>query len=152
MSALLADHTAEIDEIAAHLVPRASQLTRLLLSGGRRTLTRAEGGLLSTLTAGPRRITELAATEVLAQPTVTQLVDRLEKRGLVVRARDRRDRRVVLVSITPDGREELERTREEYRIALRAAAADLPAEDVEALVAATRVLERLIDAVQERRT
>jgi DNA-binding MarR family transcriptional regulator len=34
---------------------------------------------------------------------VTRLVDRLEKRGFVARARDTRDRRVVLLRITPDG-------------------------------------------------
>jgi DNA-binding MarR family transcriptional regulator len=148
---VLSDRIAAIDEIAAHLLPRASQLTRLLLGTGSRTLTRAEGGLLSTLSAGPRRITELAATEVLAQPTVTQLVDRLQQRGLVQRDRDAIDRRVVLVSITDAGRAELEQTRAEYRVQLRAAAADLPDADVDALLRATRTLERLIDAVQERR-
>jgi len=148
---LATDRSARIDEVAADLLPRASQLTRLLLSGGSRTLTRAEGGLLSTLAAGPRRITELAVSEVLAQPTVTQLVDRLQRRGLVERARDARDGRVVLVSITDAGRAALEGTREEYRVTLRAAAADLPDADLDALVAATRALERLIDAVQERR-
>ncbi len=150
-ASVLTDRTAAIDEIAAHLVPRASQLMRLLLGSGPRTLTRAEGGLLSTLSAGPRRVTELAVSEVLAQPTVTQLVDRLQGRGLVERSRDRKDGRVVLVSITEAGRAELEHTREAYRVALRAAAADLPAQDVAALVAATRALERLIDAVQEGR-
>jgi DNA-binding MarR family transcriptional regulator len=148
---LATDRSARIDEVAADLLPRASQLTRLLLSGGSRTLTRAEGGLLSTLAAGPRRITELAVSEVLAQPTVTQLVDRLQRRGLVERTRDARDGRVVLVSITDAGRAALEGTREEYRVTLRAAAADLPDADLDALVAATRALERLIDAVQERR-
>lgn len=148
---LATDRSARIDEVAADLLPRASQLTRLLLSGGSRTLTRAEGGLLSTLAAGPRRITELAVSEVLAQPTVTQLVDRLQRRGLVERARDARDGRVVLVSITDAGRAALEGTREEYRVTLRAAAADLPDADLDALVDATRALERLIDAVQERR-
>jgi len=148
---LATDRSARIDEVAADLLPRASQLTRLLLSGGSRTLTRAEGGLLSTLAAGPRCITELAVSEVLAQPTVTQLVDRLQRRGLVERTRDARDGRVVLVSITDVGRAALEGTREEYRVTLRAAAADLPDADLDALVAATRALERLIDAVQERR-
>jgi len=148
---LLTDRTAALDEIAAHLVPRASQLTRLLLSRGSRPLTRAEGGLLSTLSAGPRRITELAATEVLAQPTVTQLVDRLQKRGLVQRDRDASDGRVVLVSITDAGRATLEQLRDEYRAQLRTAAADLPDDELAALLRATEALQHLIDAVQETR-
>lgn len=143
--------TAAIDEIAAHLVPRVSQLMRLLLHSSSRTLTRAEGGLLSTLTAGPRRITELAATEVLAQPTVTQLVDRLQRRGLVDRARDPGDGRVVLVTVTDAGRAALEQMRDEYRAVLRAAADDLPDTDLTALVTATHALAHLIDAVQESR-
>jgi DNA-binding MarR family transcriptional regulator len=150
-AALLADRAAAIDEIATNLLPRASQLTRLLLSTGSRALTRTEGGLLSTLTGGPRRITELAATEVLAQPTVTQLVDRLQKRGLVERARDARDGRVVLVSITAAGRETLGQLRAEYRALLREAAGDLPEEELAALVRATDTLQRLIDAVQDAR-
>lgn len=148
---VLADRAAAIDEIATQLVPRASQLTRLLLGSGSRTLTRAEAGLLSTLTAGSRRITELAATEVLAQPTVTQLVDRLQRRGLVDRARDPGDGRVVLVSITDAGQAALERVRDEYRAALRAAAGDLADAELAALVTATHALAHLINAVHESR-
>ena len=150
-AALLTARTAAVDEIATYLVPRASQLTRLLLSRGSRTITRAEGGLLSTLHAGPRRITELAATEVLAQPTVTQLVDRMQKRGLVERGRDASDGRVVLVSITEAGREALAQVRAEYRAQLRDAVEDLPDVELAALVSATESLKRLIDAVQESR-
>jgi DNA-binding MarR family transcriptional regulator len=148
---LVTDRAAAIDEIVTNLVPRASLLTRLLLSTGSRSLTRAEGGLLSTLTAGPRRVTELAVSEVLAQPTVTQLVDRLQKRGLVERARDRDDGRVVLVSITAAGREALDQVRAEYRTVLRQAAGELPQEELDALVQATETLQRLIDAVQGSR-
>lgn len=145
------DRSTAIDEIATNLVPRASQLTRLLLGSGSRALSRAEGGLLSTLTAGPRRITELAVTEGLAQPTVTQLVDRLQRRGLVQRTRDASDGRVVLVSLTDAGQGTLDQVRAEYRAVLRAAAADLPDDELAALVRATETLQHLIDAVQEAR-
>jgi DNA-binding MarR family transcriptional regulator len=123
----------------------------LLLSTGSRSLTRAEGGLLSKLTAGPRRDTELAVSVVLALPTVPLLVDRLQKRGLVERARDRDDGRVVLVSITAAGREALDQVRAEYRTVLRQAAGELPQEELDALVQATETLQRLIDAVQGSR-
>ena len=85
-----------IDLVAASLVTRASRLTRLLLRSGSRELSRTEAGLLLTLNDGPRRITELAESEALAQPTVTQLVDKLEGRGLVRRRRSAQDGRVVL--------------------------------------------------------
>lgn len=151
LSGTTTDRDAALDAIVLNFLPRASQLTRLLLGTGSRTLTRAEGGMLSTLTAGPRRITELATTEALAQPTVTQLVDRLQNRGLVDRTRDPRDRRVVLVSITEDGREALEQVRAEYRKLLRTVARDLPENELAALLTATGTLQRLITAVQEAR-
>ena len=70
------------------------------MRSGAHDISRTEAGVLSTLEDGPRRITELAATEALAQPTVTQLVDKLQGRGLVARGRADDDGRVVLVAIT----------------------------------------------------
>jgi DNA-binding MarR family transcriptional regulator len=46
---------------------------------------------------------EVGDRMITRDPDVTRLVDRLEKRGLVARARDTQDRRVVLLRITPDG-------------------------------------------------
>ena len=81
MHATATTRTEAIDHVATTLLARASRLTRLLMRSGTRELSRTEAGLLLTLLDGPRRITELAETEALAQPTVTQLVDRLEQRG-----------------------------------------------------------------------
>lgn len=139
-----------IEELAEALLPRASRLTRLLLRPGSRALSRTEGGVLATLASGSRRITELADSEALAQPTVTQLVDRMQRRGLVARERSAEDGRVVLVSIAPRGRELLDQTREQYRALLREAVRELPDDDVGALVAATATLQRLIDVLQRR--
>src|ERR1700683_1336995 len=109
----------EIDHVATTLLPRASVLTRLLLRSGSRSLTRTEAGLLVTLLGAPRRITELAETEALAQPTGTQVVDQLHHRGLVTRERSSDDGRVVVVSLSEAGRHELEQLREHYRELLR---------------------------------
>jgi len=98
------DRSEAIDLVATDLLGRAARLTRLLMRSGAHTLSRTEAGVLATLTDGARRITELAATEALAQPTVTQLVDKLEVRGLVTRRRSGDDGRVVLVEITTPGR------------------------------------------------
>lgn len=46
---------------------------------------------------------EVGSRMITRDPDVTRLVDRLEKRGLVARARDSADRRVVLQRITPEG-------------------------------------------------
>ena len=47
----------------------------------------------------------LAREVSLSQPTITGIVDRLARRGLLHRARDEQDRRRVFVSLTDTGRE-----------------------------------------------
>ena len=140
--------TEALDLIASTLLGRSSRLTRLLMRSGSRDLTRTETGLLGSLSDGPRRITELAESEALAQPSVSKLVDSLEARGLVTRERAAGDGRVVLVSISTDGRDRLASVRAEIRSLLRRALLELDDDDLTALVAAGEVLERLIELLQ----
>lgn len=51
----------------------------------------------------------LAKAAILGSPTVTGIVDRLEKQGLVSRVPSQEDRRKVLIAITPAGRRLLQR-------------------------------------------
>ncbi|WP_229909679.1 MarR family winged helix-turn-helix transcriptional regulator [Streptomyces flavofungini] len=53
---------------------------------------------------GPMRLSDLARTEQVSQPGITQLVTRLERDGLVERRPDPSDGRAVLVHITEAGR------------------------------------------------
>ena len=46
---------------------------------------------------------EIAGRMITRDPDVTRLLDRMEKRGLIARARQSRDRRLVLARITPEG-------------------------------------------------
>jgi DNA-binding MarR family transcriptional regulator len=46
---------------------------------------------------------EVASRMITRDPDVTRLLDRLEKRGLISRRRETKDRRVVLARITPEG-------------------------------------------------
>jgi DNA-binding MarR family transcriptional regulator len=140
-----------IELVASTLLGRANRLIRLLMRSGEHELSRTEAGVLSTLTDGPRRITELAATEALAQPTVTQLVDKLEGRGLVLRGRSGEDGRVVLVEISPSGREQLEELRAEIRANMREALVDLPDAELTELVHASETLGELIETLQPPR-
>lgn len=60
--------------------------------------------VLHTLaTSGPKRLSELTATEQVTQPAVTQIVARLERDELVGRRPDPSDGRAVLVHITEKG-------------------------------------------------
>jgi DNA-binding MarR family transcriptional regulator len=46
---------------------------------------------------------EIGNRMITRDPDITRLLDRLEKRGLISRFRDTRDRRTVMVRIKPDG-------------------------------------------------
>ena len=140
-----------IDLVAGNLLARASRLIRLMMRSGAHELSRTEAGVLSTLLDGPHRITDLAASETLAQPTVTQLVDKLEGRGLVARGRADDDGRVVLVEITALGRERLEELRAEIRARMREALADLPDAELTELAHAAETLGSLIEKLQPDR-
>lgn len=60
--------------------------------------------VLAALHASPgQTVTALAAACLLQQPTTTKLLDRMARDGLVARAPDARDRRVVRVALTADG-------------------------------------------------
>jgi len=67
-------------------------------------LTLAQVRVLRRLAKEPRSLGQLGADLVLAPPSMTRLVDRLEERGLIERRRDDEDRRKVLATITPEGR------------------------------------------------
>jgi DNA-binding MarR family transcriptional regulator len=146
-----AERAEAIDLVATTLLGRANRLIRLLMRSGEHELSRTEAGVLATLIEGSRRITELAATETLAQPTVTQLVDKLEGRGLVVRGRSGEDGRVVLVEITEQGREVLEELRAEIRADMREALADLPDVELTELAHASETIGGLIEKLQPAR-
>jgi DNA-binding MarR family transcriptional regulator len=145
------DRAAAIDLVASTLLGRAGRLTRLLMRSGAHKLSRTEVGVLSTLSDGPRRVTELAQTEALAQPTVTQLVDKLEGRGLVSRARSGEDARVVMVAVTAAGTERLEEVRAEIRANMREALVDLPDAELTELAHAAETLGGLIETLQPAR-
>jgi len=46
---------------------------------------------------------EIASRMITRDPDITRLLDRLEKRGLISRCRETKDRRMVMARITPDG-------------------------------------------------
>jgi DNA-binding MarR family transcriptional regulator len=139
---------AQIDYVAAQLLPRAALLTRLLIRELDADVSRSEAGVLNTLSGGPRRITELAELEGLAQPTMTLLVTRLERQGLVRRDRDPDDGRVVLVSLTEAGADAIEAFRALASVALREYLIDMTEDEIASLRAATETFASMIGALQ----
>lgn len=95
---------------------------------------------------GPHRVTELAAAEMVAQPTMTVLVNRLESDGLVRKTRDILDARAVRVEITDAGREQLRTTRAGRAAVLQARLDRLDDDARAALAAALPALDQLLAA------
>src|SRR5258705_12381458 len=125
-----ASRAERVEYVASPRLGHAAVLTRLLIRQVRPDVSRTEAGVPRTLTEGPRRITELAELEGLAQPTMTLLVQRLEQRGSVKRERDADDGRVVLVSLTDAGRKTLEGFRAQVLDALRSQLEAMPDEEI----------------------
>ncbi|WP_228395204.1 MarR family winged helix-turn-helix transcriptional regulator, partial [Modestobacter roseus] len=94
-------------------------------------LSAAQACLLDQLTGGSSTMGELATVLLCDASNVTQLVTRLQARGLVTREPDPADRRVKRVSITPAGRREHRAVRRAFTF---------PADSVGRLTAAERQL------------
>jgi DNA-binding MarR family transcriptional regulator len=139
--------TLAAPELADELLPLAVRLARVLFQEGTGSsrVSRAQVSVLRVLRdEGPRRISELADAEHVAQPTITKLVVRLEREGLLTRVADPDDRRAVLVGLTPAGREQLRKMSAAAAAALTRRLEALDTGDRAALTNVLPALERLI--------
>jgi DNA-binding MarR family transcriptional regulator len=130
--------------LGAELDARLLAIYWLVGRRAKREMSRSAASVLGTLRdTGPRRITELAAVEAVAQPSMTTLVARLERDGLVSRGPDPGDARAVREEITEEGLERLTRMRAERAARMDAALAALEPAERAAIEAALPALDRL---------
>jgi DNA-binding MarR family transcriptional regulator len=87
---------------------------------------------------------EIASRMITRDPDITRLLDRLEKRGLISRCRETKDRRMVMARITPDGLKLLGRMDEPVEEAHRRQLGHLGRERLQAL---TELLHQARSAV-----
>lgn len=95
---------------------------------------------LGSLIGGSRRMSDLAECAQTSQASLTGIVDRLEERGLVERVRSREDRRVVEVTLTTAGREEMRRVEARLLGSLDLALAPLSTQERRELLALIRLI------------
>jgi DNA-binding MarR family transcriptional regulator len=137
--------TVTATELAAALtvdLERILGLYRSLAEPGGLSLT-AAATLASIERFGPQRLTALAAREGVTQPAMTQLISRLEDAGQVRRESDPDDGRVVLVTITDEGRSTLAHRRDSRATRLAVILAQLSPDHLVALDAARPALDAL---------
>jgi MarR family 2-MHQ and catechol resistance regulon transcriptional repressor len=81
--------------------------------------------LEALLHKGPQTITEIQAKVLLASGSMTAAVDRLERKGLVVRGSAPNDRRAKILELTPEGKRVVEAAFGRHAAELEAAMAVL---------------------------
>ena len=105
------------------------------------------GAQLSTLSAliklGPSTIGDLARAECVSAPTMTRLVQRLEREKFIVRRTGKSDRRQSVVAVTSRAWVMLENARRRRAEALRRAMEHMTARERKTLADAAELLERL---------
>jgi DNA-binding MarR family transcriptional regulator len=93
---------------------------------------------------GSCKVTQLAEMMDVKPSAVTLLVDRLEENGLVLREHDKKDRRVVNISLTDHGDDKLKKVMEERKAIAERYLSHLTEEEL--MVMAT-LTEKLAQAV-----
>lgn len=132
--------------MAFALAERMDAMMRLLLRGVRFEESRGAMALLGRLRDfGPSRITDLADQERVTQPSMTVLVARLERTGMVERNRDPQDKRVAIISITPTGRALQQRVSQARADILQERMGGLDANELAALDTALPIIDRLLE-------
>lgn len=132
----------ETTERLRHAVSRLARLMRQQDEGGLGATV--VGALATVKKLKSCTLGELAQREQVSPPTMTKVVEKLEKLGYVVRAADPADRRVTRVSITAEGRQYLVSTKHRRNEWLSQQIDGLSADQRESLTDVIEVLETLI--------
>jgi DNA-binding MarR family transcriptional regulator len=93
----------DVSNCVGELLDQAMDLTARFLSDRAELSASAAFVLNRVCREGPIRLTALAAKEGVSQPSMTQLIQRLERVDLVIRLADPDDGRATLVGITGRG-------------------------------------------------
>ena len=129
-----------VDGYLSALLARASIAvsTEFNVDMGQRGIPMLQWRILGSLSDNPGlSLSDVAELTLIKQPTLTRLVQRMEKRGLIRKAIDPDDRRHVRLSLTARGRGEV---KDLIRIAMERQKRVLHGLDAEGLMAALRHL------------
>jgi len=132
----LASALMRLSQVVAHVFADVSRS---------RDLTPQQAQLLCTLIEGPVGMSELGRLLHLEKSSLTGLVDRVERRGLVLRTRDPSDRRASQVGLTCQGAQLAAESHEDVTARLEDLAGELAPADRKRLAAAiATMLDRVV--------
>lgn len=110
-------------------------------------LTSCEFRVLKLLSeSGPCPMVDLAKEQMITQAAVTGIVDHLGGLGFVQRTRSKSDRRVVAISITRKGRDEVKEGIRLFKKFIEKATGGLTATETRTLVT---ILDRMLEAAEK---
>ena len=110
--------------------------TRSLGAAAEETTIAQYRALVVLASRGPQRMVDLAAALEVAPSTAGRMCDRLVRKGLIRRHRARTDRRAVLVSLTPAGRQVVDQATARRRTLIEDILRKLPAARQQAVAGA----------------
>jgi len=134
-------NTAEesaVDGVLAASRALIAMATRSLGAAAEETTIAQYRALVVLASRGPERMVDLATALGVAPSTAGRMCDRLVRKGLIRRHRARVDRRAVLVSITPAGRQVVDQATTRRRALIAEILASLPAGRQRAVAEALR--------------
>lgn len=93
---------------------------------------------------GPMNISEISRNLGVAKPNITPLIDKLTAEGFVERQRDEIDRRIVNVSLCPEGAEILTQIRKKVNTLVASWATPLTADELKELDGSLQTIYKLL--------
>ncbi|MDF2627510.1 MAG: MarR family transcriptional regulator [Symbiobacteriaceae bacterium] len=136
-------HVAEIEELLRNVGTILKKRGRDILSNFDITPPQLDA-LLVLRDHGELTMGELCQKMYLACSTATDLIDRMERNGLIERARDTNDRRVIRLKVLPKGSSVIEEVMEARRTYLATILAEIDLADKERLIQSVEQLNYLM--------
>lgn len=105
-----------------------------------------EFGILQQLSeSGPTPMVRLSDENLVTKAAMTVIIDEMESKGLVRRARDSSDRRVVNVQLTPAGKKLFVAARRRHEEVVAGLISTLEPDEIRALIRSFEKLNRFVD-------
>ena len=108
-------------------------------------------GILSHSDSGKMKISDLSKKMGLSNSTVSGIIDRLEKQGLVERKRSDEDRRVVYVNVTEKFKKNFEDNFKNIQYEIEEIIKKTPSQDIQDILRGLRLLDQLINVMNKEK-